>query len=288
MKIIEELDTSMMNDFRKCPRYFELRHVEYLVPKMNSAKSKPEFGSALHDALEIWYKDGDVNGARVAFLEKWAPYEGEDDTGIRTASKGIAIVEKYIDYFQSEPFDIVELEIGGAVDMEDFVFIFRCDGLIREKGSGRLMIFEHKTSAHKGFLIPKPNHQLDGYIYGVSELMGEEVSGAILNQIYFRKGRKTEPVKDTISFNREETLRTKNELERWRREVLWLSEQVRECCRDDFFPRVTSACSQYGRCPFIELCQANDGPVYESIKEGMFEKEVWQPFVGARNLEGNK
>ena len=49
MKIIEELDTSMMNDFRKCPRYFELRHVEYLVPKMNSAKSKPEFGSALHD-----------------------------------------------------------------------------------------------------------------------------------------------------------------------------------------------------------------------------------------------
>ena len=30
MKIIEELDTSMMNDFRKCPRYFELRHVEYL------------------------------------------------------------------------------------------------------------------------------------------------------------------------------------------------------------------------------------------------------------------
>ena len=39
MKIIEELDTSMMNDFRKCPRYFELRHVEYLVPKMNSAKS---------------------------------------------------------------------------------------------------------------------------------------------------------------------------------------------------------------------------------------------------------
>ena len=285
MKIIEELDTSMMNDFRKCPRYFELRHVEHLSLKTNPAKAKPEFGSALHDALESWYTHHDPSKMDRAFGRRWGPFEGDDETGIRTIMKGLAITKKYRDYFVNEPFDIIDLEIGGAVDMGTFVFLFRCDGLIQYKDRGDMMIFEHKTSAHKGFLIPKPNHQIDGYIYGVKELTGQNVTGAILNQIYFRKGRKTENIEDTISFNREETTRNDGEIERWRKEALWLAEQVQECCRREFFPRTTSACTQYGRCPYIELCQAGEGEIQDSIKNSMFQVEVWEPFTGARTLE---
>ena len=285
MKIIEELDTSMMNDFRKCPRYFEYRHIDYLVPKTSSIKAKPEFGSALHDALESWYTHQDANKMDRAFCARWGPYEGEDDTGIRTAIKGLAITKKYREYFADEPFDILDLEIGGAVDMGSFAFLFRCDGLIKYQDRGEVMVFEHKTSAHRGFLIPKPNHQIDGYIYGVRELTGQNVTGAILNQLYFRKGRKTERIEDTITFNREETTRNETELERWRKEAVWLSDQVQECCRSEFFPRNTSSCTQYGRCPYIELCQAGEGETYTSIKGAMFEKEMWEPFSGARTIE---
>ena len=288
MKTIEEMDNSMMEDYRRCPKYFQYRHVDYLSYIDMSSTCKPEFGSALHDGLESWYTHHDPALMDKAFVDRYAEYEGADLSGIRSLGKGLIIMAKYREWFPDEPFDVLELEIGGSVDMGKFLFIFRCDGLIQNKQTGALNIFEHKTSAHKGFLITKPNHQLCGYTFGVRELMGAEVTGALFNIIYFRKGRKNEDQRDTITFNREETLRSKEELQLWRKEVSWVAHQIQASCKYDFFPRNTKGCTTMGGCQYLELCRLPEGPMRDSVKNTLFEVQPWEPFTGARDLDQEK
>ena len=136
MEKLDTLDNSMMADFRKCPRYFQYRHIETLVPQSDFVKFKAEFGSAIHEALASWYTDHDPVKMDKAFIDYWAPFEGQDDQGIRTIAKGILVLEKYRDWYPTEPFEILDgpdgVEVGGAVDLGSFLFTFKCDGLIKD------------------------------------------------------------------------------------------------------------------------------------------------------------
>ena len=281
MEKLETLDNSMMADFRKCPRYFQFRHIESLVPVSDYIKFKAEFGSALHDALESWYTERNAIKMDTAFIDYWSPFEGQDDKGIRTVAKGLLICEKYRSWYPTEPFEILETEVGGAVDLGPFLFTFKCDGLIKDH-KGDHWILEHKTSAHRGFLIPNPNVQLTGYIQAVSILKGVKVKGAYLNQIYFRKGRKGEPQMDTIELKREETTRTDMDLAEWFEDAKSWARAIGQACEEEYFPKCTESCTAYGGCQYIEICKCGDLDVQETVKTALFKKEKWEPYPGAK------
>ena len=281
MEKLDTLDNSMMADFRKCPRYFQLRHIENLVPISDYIKFKAEFGSAIHEALESWYTEHDGIKMDEAFIKYWSPFEGQDDTGIRTVAKGLLVCEKYRSWYPTEPFEMVETEIGGSVDLGPFLFTFKCDGLIKDH-EGNFWILEHKTSAHRGFLIPNPNVQLTGYIQAVSIIKGVAVKGAYLNQIYFRKGRKGEPQMDTISLQREETTRSPNDLKEWLADAIAWAKMIGEACENEYFPKATESCTAYGGCQYIEICKCGDLNVQKTVKKALFKEEKWEPFPGAK------
>lgn len=290
-------DNSMISDYRLCPRYFEFRHIENLVPKGDPDNFKASFGSAIHEALEVFYekmKEGldffdpeveeSVKGEMTtAFLNYWSPFEGQDD--IRTAAKGIIIVEKYYDTFKEETFKVIETEIGGAITMGDYTIILKSDTLIEE--NNELKILEHKTSAHRGFLITKPNSQLDTYIVGVREITGREVKSAILNQIYFRKGRSNEKQEDTVSFVREETYRNEEEIKEWCEDTYAWCEAITRSLSRGYFARNPSACTSYGGCQYRQICESSDNSLQQTLKEAMFEEKMWEPWPGARGYGTN-
>ena len=281
MEKLDTLDNSMMADFRKCPRYFQFRHIECIVPSSDYTRFKAEFGSAIHEALESWYTERDAIKMDEAFIKYWTPYEGQDDKGIRTVTKGLLVLEKYRSWYPTEPFEVIETEIGGSVDLGSFLFTFKCDGLIKDH-ENNYWILEHKTSANRGFLIPNPNVQLTGYIQAVSILKGVEVKGAYLNQIYFRKGRKGEPQMDTISLVRDETTRTPHDLEEWLNDALAWSTAIGDACEKDYFPKCTESCTAYGGCQYIEICKCGDQNVQETVKKALFKTERWEPFPAAK------
>jgi len=283
MKFNKILDNSMISDFRLCPRYFQLRHIELLSPKSDSNKFKAAFGTAIHEALEVWYSGGGADAMDEAFKESWIPYEGQDDSGIRTIIKGLLILEEYRKRFAKEDFKIEHTEIGGAFALGEFLILFKCDGVVSK--NGKIYIFEHKTSAHRGFLITKPNSQLDTYISGVRTLLDMDVEGAIFNQIYFRKGRAKEDQRDTISFVREETVRDEKELEEWRNDTLTFASQIDSCSNNDYYPKNTNSCTAYGGCPFIHVCKLPPSDTRESVKEALYTKELWEPWKGARDIK---
>lgn len=284
------LDNSMLSDYKLCPRYFQYRHIEYLTLLDKASNFKPAFGTAIHSCLEVWY-DGIKNGvsptdtklkdsAILAFKKSWNPYEGADETFLRTMVRGEAICRLYMDKFKEEQFKVLHTEIGGAFEIGKYIIIMKTDMLI--ESTDGIGVFETKTSAYRGYLIVKPNAQLDTYISGTRVIKGLPVDFAILNQIYFRKGNKKESIFDTTSFVREQTNRNDFDLDEWRRDTIHYADDIASSCNSGYFPKNTNNCTAYGGCMFQSVCKISDPSVRDSIKESMFIKEKWEPWKGAR------
>jgi hypothetical protein len=282
MKIIDKLDNSMMMEFASCPRKFYYRYALNLTSKDGSSIFKPEFGTALHSGLEIHYAGGTSQETIEAFCKHWLPYEGHDRTGVRCMAKGIKILEQYRETFPSsqEHFEIVDvkdIELAGAVDMGNFLFLYRADLLVRDKLNGEYKVLDHKTTAYKGFLTPKPNQQLCGYAYALGEQTGQNIETAILNVLYFTK-LKIEFMREEISFPRDYIE------QEWIKDVRLWAENIKNSCRIDHFPKNTSQCTAYGGCQFIHLCKHKmTSTTHDTLLNSLYTEHKWEPYPGARD-----
>jgi len=253
-----------------------------LSSKDGSSLFKPEFGSALHSALEQHYSGNGLDKAKEAFTRHWMPYEGHDVKGIRCLVKGLKIIEEYVKTFpfSDEHFEVVsikDVELAGAIDMGNFLFLYRADLLVRDKNNGAYKVLDHKTTAYKGFLTPKPNQQLCGYAYALGEQTGQKIETAILNILHFTKLQ--------INFMREEISFPSDYIqEEWVKDVRLWAENIKNSCRIDHFPKNTSMCTAYGGCQFIHLCKHKMGsPTHSTLLSSLYKEHKWEPFKGARD-----
>ena len=295
MKFNNIVDNSMLIDFKKCPRYFYYRHLEYLAPIDEMSGFKTGYGSALHAGLETWYegikngiKSNDLNLMNLSiesFKKEWNKYEGADVTQMRSALRGEMILRMYFKQFENENFTVLETEIGGSFQIGDFIIIFKAD-MLCEDDLGEF-VFETKTSGHRGFLTINPNSQIDTYISGCRILKDKPINRALLNQLYFRKGRKGESLIKTFDFVREETKRTDEQLEDWEKDVIFYANSIKSACDDNHYAKNTQSCTAYGGCMFVRLCKVSDESTRNSIKNTLFRKEKWEPWKGARGVSEN-
>ena len=295
MKFNNIVDNSMLNDFKSCPRYFYYRHIEYLAPIDIMSGHKAGYGSALHEGLETWYngiKDGRkpldadlCNESVESFKQYWNKYEGADTTGMRSMLRGEMILRLYFKRFEKEDFVVLETEIGGSFQIGDFIVIFKADMLCEDKKGE--FVFETKTSGHRGFLTINPNSQIDTYISGVRIIKNKPINRALLNQLYFRKGRKGENLMNTFDFVREETTRSEESLMDWQSDVLFYAETIKQASITNHYAKNTQHCTAYGGCMFKRLCTISDPDTRESIKNTLFRKEKWEPWKGARGVDNN-
>ena len=287
MRIIDKLANSMMMEYASCPRKFYYRYALNLTSKDDSALFKPEFGSALHSALEAHYLGEDLDSAKAAFTKHWMPYEGKDVKGIRTLLKGLKIIESYVENFpfEQEHFEVIDkkdVELAGAVDMGNFLFLFRADLLVQDKSSKEYKVLDHKTTAYKGFLTPKPNQQLCGYAYALGEQTGQTIESSIINILHFTKLQ--------INFIREEVSFPADYIqEEWVKDVRIWAESIKNSCRIDHFPKNTSQCTAYGGCQFIHLCKHKmSSPTHDTLLKSLYKEHLWEPYEGARDEQNKK
>lgn len=280
MKIEDRLDNSMILEYASCPRKFFYHYCLDLVDEARMFKA--EFGSALHSALESWYTEHDPDNMDKAFVQYWLPWEGKDVTGLRSILGGLRICSDYRRNYpiDSDNFSFLskdDIELAGAVDLGNFLFLYRTDGLIQDKKSGEFCVVDHKTTAFSGYLITKPNHQIHGYSYAINEQLTENITGAYLNIIHFLKTK--------VHFHRPYVAISQDYLEHeWKRDVQWYAESIKNSCKFEHFPKNTASCTNYGGCEFIQLCEHKMGtPVHASLMESCYTKKKWEPFVGARS-----
>ena len=283
---LEVFDNSMLSGFKACPRKFFYRFKKHLIKASEETLDAPIlFGQAMHLAMEAWYLTKDAQQMDKAFLDYFLPFKDCDAKGLRTVEKGITILHQYRENYPlaNEAFTVQEknVEIGFVAELsKDYLYCGRIDLLV----DWNLMfngpvIIDHKFSSSKGYLCITPNHQLDGYIWGVSELTKQNVKGALLNIVYIGKGLKTN------TFERHMAYRTPEDIQKWKQSTLsWLS-LLSECEQKDNWPMNTGSCGAFFRdCEYKPLCVSQTTKEHDALEE-LYPISEWIPYP---ELKGEK
>jgi hypothetical protein len=284
--IKKEIDNYAIECYRNCPKYFYWRILRGLV-KPGGVKRAADFGAAIHKALELYYSKGmkeeSMADGIVGFAEVFGPVENIEEDDKRTVQRGMEILGKYYERYKGEPFNVLATEVGGAFELDSWIYRTRIDMAVEWQAPKGIYIFDHKTTSDMGRLIAKPSNQMSGYLYNASE-MYENVLGLMVNVIGVyktvkSKDRATGEMKERDIFARIPTQRTPPELEEWKEEVLHTLHQIEESVEKGKFPRHSPEyCGAYrGKCFYLDLCLSDQGTA-ERLIEVAYAYEPWEAY----------
>lgn len=258
------LDNTKLQCFCTCERKFYWRHIRHLVKK-GEGHPALTLGKAIHSALEVIYKGGDEVEATKAFLSEYPPTPSTLEEDKRGVENGLLILKGYLDKFIPErDWKIVRVEVPGMFELtSDILFAWKADLVVETMGG--LYGVEHKTSSNARWFVPKPNHQISGYIYG-SKVQGYPLDGFIVNLIMVFKTKR--------DYKRLITTRTPEMLEEWRQWVIYKKHQIDNCLENNWFPLSTNSC---WNCPYTDLCSINYKH-QEALISSTYEVSVWAPW----------
>ena len=256
------LDNTMISSFHACPKQFYWRHVLHLV-LVQDKRMALFFGSAVHSALEVFYRGGSQDDALSTFVSEYPPSITGDDK--RTTSLGIVILDGYFKKWLPERWEVLQVETALQFELaSDLIFCGKVDLII--KVIGEVHIVDHKTqSSSLSSYIPKPNHQFSGYIYG-TRCLGLPTVGAYINLIAVMKTKQ--------DYHRIITHRTELELEQWRLDILSTKQRIDECLERGQWVMQTVSCRM---CAYKDLC-SSPPETLELIISNRYRREKWQPW----------
>lgn len=195
--MMKTLTHSMMQCFMDCRQKYQFRYVDEVVPVTSAAALY--FGSAVHRGLESWFKYGIKDAALLAIECQDMP----EPEIIRAK----ALLEKYIEHWSPEQFEVVEVEYEFATPIRNpstkrcsrvWKLRGKVDGLVRY--NGELFILEHKTTSKcDGAYIDRIliDSQIATYACAIERVIREPVVGAIYDilvkpQTRFKEGETDE------------------------------------------------------------------------------------------------
>ncbi|MHB1002022.1 MAG: PD-(D/E)XK nuclease family protein [Armatimonadota bacterium] len=181
---------SMWNTFRNCRKMCEWRYVKELVPVTRDQRLS--FGSLVHEFLEMWHRDGDIN-AVLSHIDKAFVNKASDESMKAEWHLARAMMTGYAETYPSEDFDVVALEktfdgviinpATGAVS-RTFTIAGKVDGIVRMRGTGEYYLIEHKTAAQlDGSYLDKlwTDLQVALYSHYIAQTLGIRLAGVIYN-----------------------------------------------------------------------------------------------------------
>lgn len=289
-------DNFALDCYRNCPQFYDWR-IHRGIVRPGAKKTAADFGTAIHLALEHYYKNGmsdqSISEAINLFAESFSDKQDITDEK-RTLAKGLDILSKYFTKYRHEPFNVITTEVGGAMELGEYLYTFRID-LATEWYSPRGVYgWDHKTTSSLGRLVVKPNNQFTGYMAALSETY-ENLLGFMVNMIGVYKTDKTKDKSTGKMIEREilvrtPTARTRKEIEDWKIETIHLIHEIENCQMKDVWPKHTNFCTAYSsKCMYLDLCTSQDKDIIIPLLEAeVYLKQPWTPYVGADEVEGGE
>lgn len=247
-----------------------------------------------------------VRDAMVAFKRYWednaqsASLFESDDGGrpeIRNAQTATEMLFNYIEERKSmlcrSDFELIAIEQPFAVPLDPddphLIYIGKLDKVFRYQK--RIYLGEHKTTSlykregpfQTAFVESfSPNSQIDGYLYAGYHEYGKELKACWIDAALVHKD-----VHDGFRFIPIE--RQWAQIDTWLWEVRYWIAQI-EANKEVYrgindpdneylaaFPKNTVSCTQYGGCPYLDLCKMWSNPAKHNSPLG-FRTEKWEPF----------
>jgi hypothetical protein len=255
----------------------------------------------LKKAMDAWMHYWTENAADAD------PNSTHTETGwteIRNSLTAMEMLFNYIEdrkaFLQSRDFRLLDIERAFAVPIDshrsDLFYIGRLDKVFEYQG--RIYIGEHKTTtAYKkegpftnSFMDSfSPNSQIDGYLYAGHLIYGKRLKAVRVDAALVHKD-----IHD--GFRWIEVERQFAQLDGWLWESRYWIEQIeanKNAMKANYdpkaaympaFPKNTSACTNFGGCPYLDLCKMVSNP---DLREQFPDYDIsqWEPFTA---LEFNK
>lgn len=294
------VDNSALSMLKLCPRKYFLRIEQHITPAETSAALST--GSACHlckatylRAKQAGHPHEDCVAVALLALSK-AILEIPNPDDLRNETILLRVMEGYFKRWKDEPYKVGEIEIGFAVDLDNFIFIGLIDATKMLDAYG-LLIEETKTTTIVGerwHLRTKPNSQIDGYVSGWYINTGEMPYGAILDVIPIFDETK---VRDKKSVAKKQpfrllTVRSKQDVDNWIINTKeWFSHLLR--FKDSgIWPLNTDACAPLVgfTCEYLPICSK-----YPSVLDirsmevsSIYKREEWEPWEISRLKQEDK
>lgn len=269
-------DFTAMSTFLTCRRKYDFRHNRGIVGKV--AQTAPDFGKAIHTALDTWYIDKDIEKTVQVFK---ATFQENPDDDKRTHKMGEWILRNYHEQYKDQQWELVKTEHTFDVPLPNGNrFTGRIDKII--KWNGCLWIVDHKTTSMLGasyFNAAEPNMQFTGYAYAAKQ-EGYEVRGVIVDAILVAKGLLPGPSKSrTLTpLARYDIYYKEEHFQEWEDMVLKVQGDIKACEDaegDLWYPNYT-ACIDFGECPYRRICK-EEKSIRERIIQADYQVEHWDP-----------
>lgn len=306
------LDNTMLEGYRRCPRYYYLRHVR----GWSSIETRRPliFGGAWHAAMGvIWQHHARLDdnkllaAAHYAFMTKWVEEGGPADMDLatqeawepRTPAVAAEMLHNYI--LERRPMlsrmKLLSSEQPFAVpifsDRDDVWLIGRKDQRVLHLNRNEVLLIEHKTTTEYkkdgGFKATftesfSPNSQLESYLY--ADRVGEKKSAT---EVWVDAALVHKQVHDKfkflpISYATEAMEAFLWETRDWVHRILSEHERYEVGGHTDAthmtaFPKNTWAChGRFGACDFLSVCRSIPNPAKQKQPPEGFKLEFWQPY----------
>lgn len=271
-------DTSITQTSQRCPRKAQY---QYFYNRSGAGRNVPiAFGLAYHkfrEVLERQYLDicmkqgmelNKVSGAiyKIALGEGMEGYEDpplEHKKAYLTRGRLQLSCEQAFMNWTSEKrkgiFTVLEAEQAFQLELPDgTLFGGRFDQVL--EWNGKLWVKDFKTTGRMGKDYPRqfdPNDQITAYTWAASKLSGRRVGGVIIEVVY-----NTKSVGPThFPFV---SARTDAHIEEWLRDVQMETKLLRSYYEDNYFPKRTTGCGDFGGCYFRECCAMSSDKMREA------------------------
>lgn len=284
-------DATSLELAQTCLRKYYYTMILGVTPKSRSVHLL--FGGIYASALELFYKlraEGIEYEAAVrqtvrhALEESWdreanSPKDFNDTK--KTRPNLIRTIVWYIDQFAAETEDGIKtyhlqngkpaVELSFSLEAgDDIIFCGHLDRVV-EYGDA-LYVMDQKTTG--GTIGPyffeqfKPNMQMSMYTWAGQVVLHSPVKGVIIDGAQIAVG--------FTRFERGITTRTKDELQEWFESVHYIVGNAQAASRRNEWPMNTSACGNYGGCPFRLVCSRSP-QIRESYLRSEYTSHVWDP-----------
>lgn len=299
------IDSTAMSTFKKCPRMYFYKHVLGYVPLedpvyitfgqvyhkfreileerfMLNAQPMPAFKEAKDSALALWnrikparnegeyaYLNTDRLVASMNFaFEHWLREKTENVIQVITVEQSFAII------LEDEPTAITKCDKTASCTLSEghegecnvIVSAGKIDQVTKWRGNVKPRDFK-TTKKNEGYYNRslEPNDQMIRYMHATSLIHGLPVREILVEVLY-----NTKTVGPEIYTLKSE--RTNSQLERWRKDHTYWTDQLRKSRETDTYPMNETQCSY---CPFRKICTTSSENGMLGELRGSYKYKPW-------------
>lgn len=269
---------SRTNTFKLCPKQFEYRYIRNLYP-LSSSKGLA-LGKLLHKGIEL--KSSNNLNEYVDDID--ASYNEETENIISLA---MAMTDAYFDKFGIN--EKIKNELHFLLNLDGYNFQGYIDGIIEEEHGYWLLEIKTASRVDKEYIDKlKYNDQVSRYYYAIEQDMVDDfkLDKPLLGIKYriIKKPLIRQKASESIVEFRNR-LREKLNEDGYIEELILTRnrDEIEDCILDTIedikaiehatrYTKTLSACTTYGRCPYMELCSNEENAELLYIERPMEEE----------------